>query len=124
LRADYDAALANRIGALSRQIRDAWSTRTSAGAFRHEFASHADLSCSTCHDVSKIETARQATKKVAIASCSMCHVTATVDDGGTLNYEVEQRKKNPTFQCSKCHVTFGREPIPASHTKAIEEAGK
>lgn len=124
LPADYDAALASRIGTLSRQIRETWSTRTSAGTFRHEFASHADLSCSTCHDVSKIETARQATKKVPIASCSMCHVTATADDGGALNYEVEQRKTKPAFQCSKCHISFGRQAIPASHTKAIEEAGK
>lgn len=120
---DFDAALALRSGATERVIRDAWNTRTSSGTFRHEFPSHADLSCSTCHDTSAMNTTDQKTKKVPISSCSMCHVTATTDDGGALNFEVDARKKNPSFQCVKCHVSFGTRPIPESHTKAIEAAG-
>ena len=104
-------------------MRDAWSSRTSSGTFRHEFPSHADLSCSTCHDVSAMNTIDQKSKKVPISSCSMCHVTATTADGGALNFEVDARKKNPSFQCVKCHVSFGTRPIPESHTKAIEAAG-
>jgi hypothetical protein len=51
-------------------------------------------------------------------------VTATTDDGGALNYEVDARKKDPKFQCAKCHIVFGKLPIPDSHAKAIAEAGK
>jgi hypothetical protein len=122
--ADYDAALAVKMGTTQRIMRDAWSTRTSSGTFRHEWSSHAELSCSNCHDISRLVTNDQKTLKVSIASCNMCHITATLDDGGVLNYEVDQRKKNPGFNCVKCHVTFGKRPIPESHIKAISHAGK
>ena len=121
---DFDAALAVKMGATQRVMRDAWRTRTSSGTFRHEWSSHADLSCSTCHDVSKLVTNDQKTLKVPIASCNMCHITATSDEGGVLNYEVDQRKKDPGFSCVKCHVTYGKRPIPESHIKAISDAGK
>jgi hypothetical protein len=54
----------------------------------------------------------------------MCHVTATADDGGAMNYEVDSRKKNPAFQCAKCHIAFGKQAIPESHLKALSEAAK
>jgi hypothetical protein len=53
----------------------------------------------------------------------MCHVTATVDDGGVMNFEVQSRKTSSAFQCVKCHVVFGKQAIPPSHTQAIVEAG-
>lgn len=121
--ADFDAALAVKTGATERVMLDAWRTRTSAGAFRHEFASHAELSCSTCHNVSTMVTTDQKTRKVPISSCNMCHITATTDDGGVLNFEVDARKKNPSFTCVKCHITFGKQPIPESHLEAIKAAG-
>jgi hypothetical protein len=63
------------------------------------------------------------TKRVAVSSCAMCHVTATVDDGGAVNYELAERKKSATFECTKCHVVFGRQPVPQSHIQAIIDAG-
>lgn len=121
--ADFDPVLASRMGATERVMLDAWRTRTSAGAFRHEFASHAELSCSTCHNVGTMVTTDQKTRKVPVTSCNMCHITATTDDGGVLNFEVDSRKKNPSFTCVKCHVVFGKQPIPESHLEAIKAAG-
>jgi hypothetical protein len=46
-------------------------------------------------------------------------VTATADDGGILNYEMDQRKANARFVCVKCHLVFGTKPVPASHSEAI-----
>ena len=120
---DFDAKLATRIGVQDRVTLDAWRRRDSSGTFRHEFQSHAELSCDTCHAVEKMNTLDAKTKRVGVASCSMCHVTATVDDGGAMNFEVQSRKTNASFQCTKCHVIFGRQPIPPSHVQAIVEAG-
>lgn len=121
--ADFDAKLATQIGVLDRVTLDAWRTRHSSGTFRHEFPSHVELSCDTCHNVQTMNTVDAKTKRVAVSSCSMCHVTATVDDGGAMNFEVQSRKASPTFQCTKCHVVFGKQPIPQSHLQAIIDAG-
>jgi hypothetical protein len=62
------------------------------------------------------------TLKVQVHSCGGadgCHVTATTNDGGALNYEIDQKKKDSTFVCTKCHVTFGGEGIPKDHLTAI-----
>lgn len=121
--ADFDAALASRMAVTERVTLDAWRRRDSSGTFRHEFSSHADMECATCHNAEKMNTLDHATKRVGIASCAMCHVTASVDDGGAVNYEVDQRRKNGAFQCVKCHISFGKMPIPESHLNAIKEAG-
>ncbi|MEO8042820.1 MAG: cytochrome c3 family protein [Acidobacteriota bacterium] len=121
--ADFDAVLTTRIGVTERVVLDAWRRRDSSGTFRHEFQSHAELSCDTCHNVQTLNTLDPKTKRVTVSSCSMCHVTATVDDGGAMNYEVQSRKSDPAFQCAKCHVVFGKQPIPQSHIQAIVEAG-
>lgn len=120
--ADFDAKLAAPMKVESKVMMDAWRKRDSAGKFAHEFFAHAELSCSTCHNVLTMNTADPKTKKVEISSCATCHATATSDDGGALNYEVDMRKKSATFECVKCHITFGRSPIPDSHTKAIAAA--
>lgn len=119
---DFDAKLAAPMKIESKVMMDSWRRRDSAGKFGHEFFAHTDLSCSTCHNVAKMNTADSKTKKVEISSCATCHATATSDDGGAINYEVDMRKKTPTFECVKCHVTFGKLPIPESHTKAIAAA--
>ena len=121
---DYDPKLAATMSGNDKTVVDLWRNRLSAGAFRHEFTSHADLSCDTCHSVTKLNTAVPTSRKVALSACATCHVTATSDDGGALNYEVDSRKKDPKFQCAKCHIVFGKLPIPDSHLKAIAEAGK
>jgi hypothetical protein len=120
--ADQDARLAVAMGIKDRVTLDAWRSRHSTGTFRHEWFSHAELSCATCHNVAAINTTDALTKKVSIASCATCHATATSDDGGALNFEIDSRQKNAAFQCVKCHVTFGKMPVPASHTKALATA--
>lgn len=121
--ADFDAKLAKAMNLGAKTILDAWRDRDSSGKFRHEWFSHAELSCSTCHTVEKINTLDPGTKKVSIAACGTCHATATSDDGGALNYEADSRKKDLKFQCTKCHVIFGKQPIPPSHIEALKEAG-
>ena len=99
-----------------------WGRRASAGKFRHEWFAHAELSCGTCHNVMTLNTADPSTAKVSISASAACHVTAKPDNDGSLNVEVEARKANANFQCVKCHIAFGRSPIPESHLKAIDAA--
>jgi hypothetical protein len=102
----------------------AWRRRDSSATFRHEFSSHAELECANCHNAAAINTTDPLSKKVAVASCNMCHITATTDDGGILNFEVEARQKDAKFQCVKCHLAFGKLPVPESHRQAIKAAGQ
>ncbi len=120
--ADLDLKFAASTGVTDKVMLDAWRKRDSSGTFRHEWFSHAELSCSTCHNVLTMNTADPLTKKVPVASCAACHATATADDGGAINFEVDSRKTDPSFQCIKCHTTFGKLPIPTSHTKALAAA--
>ena len=71
--------------------------------------------CTQCHNGPEM-------RKVAVKSCGGaegCHVTATLDDGGILNYEIDQRNKSAKFVCTKCHVEFGNKAVPESHLRAI-----
>ena len=120
--ADFDEKLAARIGVSDRVTLDSWRRRDSTGKFQHAFVAHSDLSCDTCHNVVTMNTTEASTKRVKIASCAMCHVTATADDAGALNFEADARKANTSFQCTKCHLVFGRLPMPASHAAALEAA--
>ena len=121
---DFDARVAAPMKIDDRVMLLAWRRRDSSATFRHEFSSHAEMECATCHNAAAMNTLDAATKKVAVTSCNMCHITATTDDGGVLNYETDARKKDPKFQCVKCHVAYGKLPVPPSHTKAIEAAGQ
>lgn len=119
---DFDEKLAGTIGVTDWSMLNAWRNRISAGAFRHEV--HPDLKCAQCHNVAAMNTTSDPTLKVPVKSCGGadgCHVTATLDDGGVLNYELDQRNKNATFVCTKCHIAFGGRPVPASHTNAISK---
>jgi hypothetical protein len=122
LKFDFDEKLANDIGITDKVILARWSRRISAGAFRHEGGEHPDLNCMNCHNVATFNTLDLKTLKVPIRSCGGadgCHITATSDDGGSLNYEIDQKKKDPAFVCTKCHVTLGKEAIPENHPAAI-----
>ena len=122
--ADFDPRMAAAVAISDKATLDAWKRRDSSGTFRHEFSSHAEQSCSNCHNVNAMNTLDAATKKVNITSCNTCHITATSDDGGALNFEIDSRKADPKFQCTKCHIGFGSRPVPESHIKAVEAAGK
>ena len=90
--------------------------------FRHEWLPHAGLSCTSCHNVAAFNLLDVKTLKVPLRSCGGadgCHITPTTDDGGALNFELDQKKKDPAFVCTKCHIVFGKEAVPADHPQAI-----
>jgi hypothetical protein len=120
---DFDAKLAPAMG-VDAVMLARWSRRQSAGGFRHEGGMHPDLNCMDCHNVATaaFSTIDPKTMKIAVKSCGGadgCHITQTLDDGGALNFEVDARKKNPNFVCTKCHVVYGKEPVPDNHAHAI-----
>jgi hypothetical protein len=122
LKVDFDPKLANDMGIKDAVIVGRWSRRISAGAFRHEGGEHPDLNCLSCHNVATFNVLDVKTLKVSVRSCGGadgCHITATVDDGGALNFEIDQKKKDPAFVCTKCHITFGKDEVPENHPQAI-----
>lgn len=119
---DFDPKLAATIGVTDKTVLTTWQRRISAGAFRHEGGEHPDISCISCHNVPTMNTVDVKTLAVPVRSCGGaegCHVTATTDDGGALNYEIDQKKKDAAFICTKCHITFGKEVVPEGHLRAI-----
>ena len=125
LKPDFDQALATKMGISDKIMLTAWRSRHSSGTFRHEFTSHADLACSSCHNVKEMNTLEDKSMRVSISSCNLCHISATSADGGVLNLEVDSKKANPKFECIKCHVSFGKSAtIPESHFEAIKAAGQ
>lgn len=117
--ADFDPQLPRKMEIADWYTLTAWRARESAGAFRHE--AH-DMSCTKCHDPVAMNTVDVRSPKVPIRSCAGedgCHVTATTDDGGILNYEMDQRKADDKFVCVKCHLVFGAKPAPASHSDLV-----
>jgi len=124
--ADFDVLTVAQMGADQTMLRE-WGRRFSSGTFRHEGGDHPNLGCRSCHVVESMKTIEPATLKVAIKTCGGtdgCHITATADDGGILNYEIDQKKAKSNFVCTKCHVKFGASEIPLSHIKAIEALKK
>lgn len=120
---DFDPRMPAIMAANDRVILSAWQTRISAGAFRHEGGSHPDLACADCHPPARLNTVDVQTLKVPVRSCGGaegCHATATLDEGGALNFEIDQKKKNSSFVCTKCHINFGKQSVPASHVSAIQ----
>jgi hypothetical protein len=121
---DYDNKVAAEMGITDKMMLQRWSHRISAGAFRHEAGEHPDLNCMECHSAASasFNTTDPKTLKVPVKSCGGsegCHITVTTADGGILNYEIDQRKKDVKFVCTKCHVTFGNQAIPEKHVSAI-----
>ena len=67
------------------------------------------------------------TLAVPVRSCGGaegCHITATTDDGGILNYEIDHKKADPAFVCTKCHLTFGKGAVPNTHATAVQALKK
>lgn len=119
---DFDTKLAETIGVKDRNLLSAWQRRTSSGAFRHEAGEHPSLSCTKCHQVATMNTLDVKTQTVPVTSCGGaegCHITSTSDEGGILNYEIDQKKATPTFVCVKCHITLGTQAVPTAHVRAI-----
>ena len=57
---------------------------------------------------------------VTVKSCGGsggCHIETNTE--GILNYEIEQKRAKPDFQCVKCHIILGKNPVPQNHLEAI-----
>jgi hypothetical protein len=121
---DFDPKLPTLMGITDRLVLLSWPRRVSSGAFRHEAGLHTEISCLHCHNAgdASFNTTNPRTLKVPVKSCGGeegCHITQILDDGGALNSEIDQRKKDPKFVCTKCHITFGALPTPEGHAKAL-----
>jgi len=126
-KADFDRKLAETMAGKDTLISSIWSVRTSSGAFRHEGGEHPNISCLKCHNIPSMNLSDPKSLIVSVGSCGGaegCHATATTDDGGILNYEIDQRQAKPGFICTKCHITFGKEALPESHVKALQAQKK
>lgn len=123
LKTDFDPVAAEKMGVADKLLVASWRRRTSAATFRHEWFSHAEQDCTFCHSVADLAPADPKVKAVAITACSGCHITATTDDGGILNYEIDSRTKDSKFDCVKCHLGYRSLPIPDSHPQAIKSLG-
>jgi hypothetical protein len=124
---DFDTQSAVTMGITDPVILGRWRRRESSGTFPHEGGAHPILICTNCHNVPTMNTVEPLTLKVAVKSCAGaegCHITATTDEGGALNFEIDQRKAKPEFQCTKCHLAFGKQPLPANHVEAIPKVEK
>jgi hypothetical protein len=122
INSDFDPQMPANMKVSDPVIVSAWQERMSAGTFRHEGGAHPDMACADCHAPARMNTVDVQTLKVPVRSCGGadgCHVTKTLDDGGILNYEIDQKNKNANFVCTKCHITFGRQSVPPSHLSAI-----
>jgi len=119
---DFDPKLPGVMGITDRRALAGWSRRISSGTFRHEGGAHPDVSCVDCHNVSAMNTLSPKSTKVPVRSCGGtegCHVTATTDEGGALNFEMDEKKKDPKFVCTKCHIVFGRQSVPDHHLRSV-----
>src|SRR6266446_1112829 len=124
---DFDPNLAEQMSIIDNRIIATWRHRFSSGTYRHEGGDHPSVSCLSCHQVGTMNTLEPRTLKVAVKTCGGaegCHITATTDDGGILNYEMDQKKSNPNFVCSKCHISFGKSAVPLTHIQAVSAVKK
>lgn len=115
---DFDAKLAQTMGINDWLMLRKWSRR-SAGRYQHDFEVHKELSCPDCHNPAVMNTLDERTF-VTVKSCAGsggCHIETNLD--GALNYEIDQRRKNPNFQCVKCHIMIGKNAVPQDHLDAI-----
>lgn len=121
---DFDPKLAATMGIKDPIMLSKWSRR-SAGRYRHEYEVHVELSCITCHNPTVMNTLDERTL-VTVKSCggegSGCHVESNTD--GILNFEIEQKKNKPEFQCTKCHIILGKQTVPADHLEALPKPAK
>lgn len=97
-----------------------WVVRRAA-TFRHEKADHIKGGCTSCHIyITSSDSLAAGFDLVPIKTCasSSCHGNTNKSSGSKkiIFDEVEQRKKDPSYACAKCHINLGREPVPKSHT--------
>jgi hypothetical protein len=119
---DFDPKIAAAMGVKEKFLLEKWSRRDTA-KFRHEWAPHAAMSCTTCHNVATLNTLDPKTRTQAKAcggTGTGCHIEATND--GVLNLELQKKKASAAFECSKCHIRNGKSAPPQTHISAISAA--
>lgn len=90
--------------------------------FRHEVEKHEGIGCTGCHiNITSINTLDPASLEVSILTCggtgTSCHIKPRPK--AILNVEVDKKRADANFQCIKCHVRFGREGVPKSHSDPV-----
>ena len=120
---DFDPKLATTMGINDWFLLRKWSHR-SAGKYQHEFEVHKELSCVDCHNPAVMNLLDERTL-VTVKSCGGeggCHIESNTE--GILNSEIAQRRKDPGFQCVKCHIIVGKNPVPQDHLDALPKPAK
>jgi hypothetical protein len=115
---DFDLKVATTMGITDWVMLRQWSKR-SAGRFRHEYDVHNELGCVSCHVPAAMNLLDEKTL-VTVKACGGsggCHIET--NDDGILNYEIKQKLAKPDFQCVKCHIILGKNPVPQNHLEAI-----
>jgi hypothetical protein len=120
--ADFDPALAALMGVADKSILAKW-TRRKAATFRHEVTKHEGVGCTSCHiRITSINVLDEKTLSVPLLTCggggTGCHIKGSVPKQ-ILNIEVDKRNSDAAFQCTKCHLNYGKDPVPKSHTDAV-----
>jgi hypothetical protein len=87
--------------------------------FRHEVSDHMrKVGCTSCHiTITSASKINADTLYVPIQTCAPCH-TGTKAPKNIIFQEVEQRKKpeGANYVCAKCHMNYGKQPTPPSHS--------
>ena len=121
---DFDAKISASMSIKDKLTLDRWSRRDTV-KFRHEWIPHASLSCTSCHNIATLNTLDPKTR-TQVKSCggegTGCHIEATAD--GVLNLELQKKKTDSGFQCTKCHLRNGKDPAPQTHIDAVAAATK
>jgi predicted CxxxxCH...CXXCH cytochrome family protein len=117
---DADASNPSVKGIADADVLARWFERRVA-TFRHEKADHVKVGCTACHvSITSADRLTAETDFVPIKTCasSSCHGSTNKAAGAKriIFDEVEQKKRDASYACAKCHINLGREPTPKSHT--------
>lgn len=118
---DADAQTAAKAGITDPFIIRKLLRRDSA-TFSHDEDKHKSRGCTSCHiNITAINLLDEKTIRVPILTCgsSACHINQKPKK--ILNEEVSKREADPTFQCTKCHINFGKDKVPKSHLDAVSK---
>jgi len=118
---DADAQTAAKAGITDPLIVRKLLRRDSA-TFSHDDDHHKARGCTACHiNITAISLLDERTIRVPILTCggSGCHINPKPKR--ILNEEVGKRDADPTFQCTKCHINYGKDKVPRSHLDAVSK---
>jgi hypothetical protein len=92
--------------------------------FTHSREQH-EGECTVCHiNITREKSVVGLKPDVPITSCAdaSCHGASLKPDKVTIETELEKRKPDPGFVCSKCHTSDkGKLAMPSSHSAALQQ---